>query len=596
MDRIKRRRAFTLAEVMIVLLVLTLLLAVFAPFITKRRSTNKQGEELWRWATRNYLAGPMDAFFNPPDRENASLFIGMTPDSREEIDEIYAPLGKIIIRGGYIDNETIQHQIQFRYGRTNSTDSIIDIGTYAGSLLADNSNLLLGAKFEKMVPKIADSSYPQNNIAIGFEALNSIGENKDGTSTNPALNNVAIGHRASEFLVSGDNNVTVGSGAGAVNILGSQNTIVGTDAGFKTNNSNNTLIGYKSTSGSGVNNTFIGALTGQQADYPKKEFSYNTAIGYNALSSITQGNYNIAIGTGALRNLQQGSYNVAIGYNACAGLVHQSNKTCIGYNSGPAKSSGANAEILVGIDDKSERTYIGTNQNVTYSADGTETWNPRSYGGDATLEIHNVGNNNANLINNPSVQSNTTTVINGDLVVMGKTYLTVGNILYPFGYENNLFGAYINNPCSNNQTSYAFHTDDTKCSDLSNLTSDRRLKNIESKYKAGLEEINQIKVYNYTFKADKDKQKQTGVIAQQLQKIFPNSVFKGKDGYLKIRWDEMFYASINAIKELNHKISALMKQALNLESKIQKLEKENSKLQTETDALAKRVEALKNKQ
>ena len=58
----------------------------------------------------------------------------------------------------------------------------------------------------------------------------------------------------------------------------------------------------------------------------------------------------------------------------------------------------------------------------------------------------------------------------------------------------------------------------------------------------------------------------------------------------------MFYASINAIKELNHKISALMKQTLNLESKIQKLEKENSKLQAETDALAKRVEALKNKQ
>ena len=597
MERIKRRHAFTLAEVMIVLLVLTLLLAVFAPLITKRR-TAKKGEEVWRWATRNYLAGPMDAFFNPEGRENASLFIGMTPDSKSEIDEIYQPLGKVIIRGGYLDNNTLQHQIQFRHGRAIDESTVIDIGTYSGSILADNANLLMGSRFRKMVPKKNDETYPTNNIAIGFEALDTIGDG--GTGSNPPLNNIAIGHRASEALVEGDNNVTVGSGAGSVNILASRNTIIGADAGFKTISSDNTLIGYRATSaGTGTNNVFIGAYTGPQSNYSERDFSYNTAIGYGALSSITKGSYNVAIGVGALRNLQRGNFNVAIGYNACAGLTQESNKTCIGYNSGPSRNSGAKAELLMGVDDKAERTYIGTNPNITYATDGTDSWTPGSFGGDATLEIHNIGGTNQYLINSPNVKSNTTTIVNGNLVVLGKTYLTVGNILYPFSYENNIFGAKVSNPCSASQLTYSFNVSGD-CDNLYNLTgyytSDRRLKNISSKYNAGLDEINQIKVYNYKFKSDKEKQKHTGVIAQQLQKIFPNSVFEDKDGYLKIRWDEMFYASINAIKELNHKVSALMKQALSLESKIQKLEKENSKLQAKANELAKRVEILKNKQ
>ena len=44
-----------------------------------------------------------------------------------------------------------------------------------------------------------------------------------------------------------------------------------------------------------------------------------------------------------------------------------------------------------------------------------------------------------------------------------------------------------------------------------------------------------------------------GVVAQELQKVFPNAVTKDKDGYLRIRQEDMFYAMINAIKELDLK-------------------------------------------
>ena len=51
-----------------------------------------------------------------------------------------------------------------------------------------------------------------------------------------------------------------------------------------------------------------------------------------------------------------------------------------------------------------------------------------------------------------------------------------------------------------------------------------------------------------------------------MQKIFPNAVKKGADGFLTIRMEDMFYAVINAIKELDAKVSAQEKRINELES------------------------------
>ena len=63
-----------------------------------------------------------------------------------------------------------------------------------------------------------------------------------------------------------------------------------------------------------------------------------------------------------------------------------------------------------------------------------------------------------------------------------------------------------------------------------------------------------------------------GVIAQDLQKVFPDAVKKGVDGFLTIRMEDMFYAVINAIKELDIKYQAQEKRINELEKRIDKLE------------------------
>ena len=81
-----------------------------------------------------------------------------------------------------------------------------------------------------------------------------------------------------------------------------------------------------------------------------------------------------------------------------------------------------------------------------------------------------------------------------------------------------------------------------------------------------------MKVFNYTFKKDKSKTPHVGVIAQDLQKVFPDAVKKGTDGFLTIRFEDMFFAMINAIKELDLKYQAQEKRINELEARIEKLE------------------------
>ena len=81
-----------------------------------------------------------------------------------------------------------------------------------------------------------------------------------------------------------------------------------------------------------------------------------------------------------------------------------------------------------------------------------------------------------------------------------------------------------------------------------------------------------MRVFNYTFKNDERKTPRVGIIAQDLQKVFPDAVKKGVEGFLTIRMEDMFYAVINAIKELDIKYQAQEKRINELEKRIEQLE------------------------
>lgn len=598
----RNKSAYTIAEVMIVLLILTVIFAAFAPIITKRKlSSYKSSNAIWN--KYNETKG-FDAYFDPSNTKNTgTAFFGVKPDSHGSVTSTLTPLSRVVIRSGPVTSgNKLQRQIQFRFGRLAGNADEKKYGKFAGTWLMDRQNVLLGGAYPN-IDNTPDNIEARDNVAIGYQSMNAL-KNAQG--------NTALGLSALSENISGKYNTAIGYNAGSA-LHESYNTYIGAGAGEKASGSRNTAVGYQAGyENSGSVNVFVGANAGRTGSG-----SYNVGIGYDALRSVS-GDYNVAIGTGALKNLTTGSYNTAIGYNACQYVTTGSHKTCIGYNSGPGANTQTSymsatgswsrgqtvSDYLGSKTDNLERTYIGGR--------------PYNYGGDAVMEIHNVGGTNSNLINNPGVKSNTTTVINGNLIVRGRTMMTIGSKLWSFVevdpkgssaehsmgyYSNDRGGVWI----SPNQQDYAgcynadvpilgtitLNFNGGVC--LDSTSSDRRLKNIGTRSLAGLKELNQLKIYDYTFKNDKSKHSQLGVMAQDLQKVFPNSVFDGPDEYLRIRWDEMFFASINAIKELDRKIVSLVNRATKVETQIAKLEQENISLKTQVDALSVRVEKLKNK-
>lgn len=597
----RNKSAYTIAEVMIVLLILTVIFAAFAPIITKRKlSSYKSSNAIWN--KYNETKG-FDAYFDPSNTRNTgTAFFGVKPDSHGAVTSTLTPLSRVVIRSGPVTSgNKLQRQIQFRFGRLSGNATKKKYGEFAGTWLMDRQNVLLGGAYPN-IDNTPDNIEARDNVAIGYQSMNAL-KNAQG--------NTALGLSALSENISGKYNTAIGYNAGST-LQADYNTYIGAGAGEKASGSRNTAVGYQAGyNNSGSVNVFVGANAGRTGSG-----SYNVGIGYDALRSVS-GNYNVAIGTGALKNLTTGSYNTAIGYNACSEVTTGSHKTCIGYNSGPGANTQTSymsatgswsrgqtvSDYLGSKTDNLERTYIGGR--------------PYNYGGDAVMEIHNVGGTNSNLINNPGVKSNTTTVINGNLIVRGRAMMTIGSKLWSFvevdpkgSSAEHSMGYYSNNNVgtilAGNQQDYTVCYD-TKVNTgilpvklkggvcLDSTSSDRRLKNIGTRSLAGLKELNQLKIYDYTFKNDKSKHSQIGVMAQDLQKVFPNSVFEGPDGYLRIRWDEMFFASINAIKELDRKIVNLVNRATKVETQIAKLEQENISLKTQVNALSVRVEKLKNK-
>jgi len=114
------------------------------------------------------------------------------------------------------------------------------------------------------------------------------------------------------------------------------------------------------------------------------------------------------------------------------------------------------------------------------------------------------------------------------------------------------------------------------------ITSDERLKNIEGSYSKGLSEIIKLQPIMYHYKNVGEKvfdesvlkEKAIGFSAQEVQKIFPEAVRMGSDGYLNLDIHPILIAYVNAIKQQQEMIK---------------------KQQEQIDLLIKKVETIENK-
>ena len=430
----------------------------------------------------------------------------------------------------------------------------IAIGPSNGSWDGDNEGSTMAAGDNSIALGIGAYALSNNSIAIGNDAK----APASAYSTSPAAGNIAIGPGAMKYGKSSFGSVAIGIDAlqnvdeGTNNIGIGQNTLYNTTSGW-----HNIALGYEALKNN-TTGTYNIAL-GYGAGSSSVSANYNTAIGRRALANNTTGNNNIAVGQDALYSNITGANNVAIGGYACQ-YVTGSNKTCIGAYSGPTDNSDWAS------DDK-ERIFIGSKSKFNNAP--------------AVLEVHNTEDTGLGANKDAAV------VINGNLIVKGGVISTLFTKGGGDDDDINLYGRssgqmepfwnkagtpdYVEKYSSNGHGKF-------KAFSGKREYSDRRLKYVGKDNNDGLAKIKQLKVFNYVYKKDTTKTPHVGVIAQDLQKVFPNAVQKGKDGFLTIRMEDMFYAVINAIKELDAKITALQKENQELKQLVKQVQEDNKRL------------------
>ncbi|MFA5928201.1 MAG: tail fiber domain-containing protein, partial [Candidatus Margulisiibacteriota bacterium] len=107
-----------------------------------------------------------------------------------------------------------------------------------------------------------------------------------------------------------------------------------------------------------------------------------------------------------------------------------------------------------------------------------------------------------------------------------------------------------------------------------NSLSDARLKTNLVKLTGAMEKIDLLNGYYFNWKQGVDKKKQVGVIAQEIEKVLPEVVSEGGDGYKSVEYSKLAPLFIEAFKELKA---------------------ENEKLQAENGSIKRRLEMLEKR-
>lgn len=597
-----KKQAFSLTELLIVLVVIAILFAAMAPIVTKRRNgADIANESVWNYVNDD---DQMDAFYDPGMRTWTSTAVfGFTPSKLE------SPYAKTIIKA-----KPKQRMIQFRYGS--------GAGISTGSLfLDDKNNIYLTSNNDKLVNAdksksttaaglgaLSNRSDVTYSVALGSDAFKG---DKDTSSTNDTIIN-AIGSASSKNLKGVSTTTAIGALSNQSRINPVYTVAIGGQslASFDYHPQKSVYVGYST--GAGEKNTSdVAYNTILGSSYPGGEGSNsNTILGYN---SYTNG-YEAAKHVTAV-----GAYTC----NSIKGVKSDSanaGRTCIGFGSGREYNNTPDAFTQ----DDYDRVFLG----------GTPLG---GFNGRGVVEVHNINTSYTALMTDEagahgateSLPSNSV-VMNSNIVVRGGLYTYSPRKLVghrPIGIDpawTNTFvcngdyylsvcgkRGYHCNPGANfgtpGEKSESFFEAGNTCGGLDkyptgtsgcpNLktTSDRRLKDNISENNSGLKEILTLKPYEYIFKSDKKKTPQVGVIAQDLQKVFPNSVHQSEDGYLHIRWDEMFYAMINAIKTLDKKVVQIASDITGMESDVKQLKSSHSKIQKQIASLNERATKLERK-
>ena len=554
------KRGFSLMEMMTVMLIVSIIAAASAPMINRKMLTEANKNSPWVvTGLDNSIA------YNLSNSDSMTAVIGdmKAPNGVKPSLHISGTVGNPHITLGN------SNPINVRYDSGSNILGISTITPAAANTTAighsANASALNATAFGQGAQ--ATSS---NTTAIGQGA------------TASAWNTTAIGQGATANI---EDAIALGKSA---NASGNYAIAIGVQA--KATAINTTVLG-RGASANTVGATALGrsakanAISAIALGISANASANNaTALGHDAIASsesaiaLGKGNASAenAIALGRSANALKGN-SLAIGLNSSANSIHS-------VAIGPGSQADASMEDKKFAETETPRsaTAVGHDAKATRHCSTAYGSAAGAHGFASTAIGHNAQAGNANSVaigpgastktNNQIVlgTADSTVYIPGNLVVDYTTFLGAAK-----NSDKSYVAMYLSydsddeppHGTTDSGLRYIKRGDDTQNDGavrfgktLEPSYSDRRLKNVGEAFKAGLEEIKKLEVFHYTFKKDPNATPRVGVMAQDLQKIFPDAVFKGEDGFLRIRMEDMFYATVNAIKELDLKLTELVAQ------------------------------------
>jgi hypothetical protein len=286
----------------------------------------------------------------------------------------------------------------------------------------------------------------------------------------------------------------------------------------------------------GSNNTAVGNF----ALYLNTGGSYNTASGDSALSSTTTGNYNTAFGAETLVNNTTGFDNTAIGTYA---LLYSTgnNNTAIGGSALVANTTGSN------------NTALG-DQALSSNASGANNIGIGARGGDLLSGSDNIDIGNEGVANDSGI------------IRIGAS-----------GIQKHTFIAGIS---SSQVTGSAVYV--TAAGKLGVLASSERYKTSIKSMGSDIAKLERLRPVTYHFKTDPHGAIQYGLIAEEVDKVYPELVIRDQSGRIAgIRYEEL---TPMLLKELQQQHEQLMEQQQRL-AEIDQLKEQVAELRQANESM-----------
>lgn len=220
--------------------------------------------------------------------------------------------------------------------------------------------------------------------------------------------------------------------------------------------------------------------------------------------------------------------------------------------------SGSAAQFLLG--------EAGTSYAYLYGFGGdaglfTSAAIPLNFGTNNTERMRITSGGNV-LVGMPSLPTGVTASGGGTVLINNNLYIgnTSGTTGYNFrwdGYQDKMYGAWSDASGADNGGVYLSYGATSWTA-----YSDERLKNINTNIENAVSKLKTLRTVNYSWKSDESKKENLGLIAQDVEKVFPQVIDESRDGYLGVRYADLVPVLIAAIQEQQAQIEEL-KQLIN---------------------------------